>query len=258
MQPGVIAAIERLEGRELAAHRPGRSGPRPRPRCFAGDPAAAHVRSASVRNMASSPFEVNSFPRRKGSIQRIAGLRRRFRASARPGFRGRSGSATRRSRPAPAPPARRSRARARGCSCRSGIRRMPADVGHQPGELVRSRCGAGRIPGSPANRSGRSAARARSSTSASPWSCAGRVLRAWEISPTWALASATSRLTRVLLPAPLGPSTSVARPASSGASCSRAGPAAPSSRRRRAPRCRSPGRARAAPRPPARTAGPAC
>ena len=50
------------------------------------------------------------------------------------------------------------------------------------------------------------------------------VLSAWEISPTWALASATSRLTSVLLPAPLGPRTSVARSASSGASRSRAGP----------------------------------
>ena len=56
MQPGVIAAIERLEGGELARASPGGSGPRPRPRCFAGDPAAPHVRSASVRSMASSSF----------------------------------------------------------------------------------------------------------------------------------------------------------------------------------------------------------
>ena len=48
------------------------------------------------------------------------------------------------------------------------------------------------------------------------------VLSACEISPICALASATIRLTSVLLPAPLGPSTSVARSASSGARRARA------------------------------------
>src|SRR6201986_2857242 len=44
------------------------------------------------------------------------------------------------------------------------------------------------------------------------------VLSAAEISPTCAAASATMRLTSVLLPAPLGPSTSVALSSSRGAS----------------------------------------
>ena len=87
-----------------------------------------------------------------------------------------------------------------------------------------TRCGAGRIPGSPANRSGRSAARRSIQYQCVAVVVCRPVLSAWEISPTCALASATSRLTSVLLPAPLGPRTSVARPASSGASRSRAGP----------------------------------
>ena len=45
--------------------------------------------------------------------------------------------------------------------------------------------------------------------------------KACEISPTCAPASATSRLISVLLPVPLGPSTSVARPSSNGASRAR-------------------------------------
>ena len=49
-------------------------------------------------------------------------------------------------------------------------------------------------------------------------------LSACEISPICAPASATSRLISVLLPAPLGPSTSVAWPASSGASAARRRP----------------------------------